>query len=158
MYNKLIRQFYTLLSAQHQQRGHHLSPYGVIVMLLAIFPMLYFSSQWLSHFVSGSLYLFPPFPQPSLLWQPLVCPSYLEVCVFICLLIFFISDCAYIFDYAAYNHGDTSTSTLLTLDISREGVEKHHSKKEVENRNVEKGKAKCKTQVAFLLIWHWLCL
>lgn len=69
---------------------------------------------------------------------------------------FFISDCAYIFDYAAYNHGETSTSTLLTLDISREGVEKHHIKKEVENRNVEKGKAKCKTQVAFLLLWHWL--
>lgn len=33
-----------------------------------------------------------------------------------------------------YNHGEIYTSHWITLDISREGVEKHHIKKEIENQ------------------------
>ena len=46
VYNMVIWQFCTLRSAHRSKCSHHLSPYKVISVLLAIFPRLYFSSLW----------------------------------------------------------------------------------------------------------------
>ena len=54
-------------------------------MLLAILPMLYFSSPWLIYFITGSWYpliLFIYFthpPHPPSLWQPTICSLHLRV-------------------------------------------------------------------------------
>lgn len=52
--------FCTLLSPHLNKCGHLLPPHSVIIMLLAVFPMLYFSSPWLIYLIPGRVYLLIP--------------------------------------------------------------------------------------------------
>lgn len=47
--------FRTLQNDPHDKPSYPLSPYQVVTILLTIFPMRYFTSQWLLYFVPGSL-------------------------------------------------------------------------------------------------------
>ena len=42
---------------KERKYSYHLSPYNIITVFLTIFPMLYFSSLWLNHFITGILCL-----------------------------------------------------------------------------------------------------
>ena len=75
-YTTGIQQFCTLLSAHHSKRGHHLSPYNSITILLIIFLCCTFHP--LDLFITGGLYLLSPvpispFPHPSPFWQLPLC-------------------------------------------------------------------------------------
>lgn len=55
-YNILLQHLYTLYD-HHHKFSNHLSPYKIIIILLAFFPMLYITSLYLLYFLNGSLYL-----------------------------------------------------------------------------------------------------
>ena len=53
--------FNNFICYSHQKYSYDLSPYNTIMTLLAIFLMLDLSSPWLSHSITGSLFLPIPF-------------------------------------------------------------------------------------------------
>lgn len=56
----MIWYFYALWSDHHCESSYHLSPYNVIIILLALVPTLYIISLWLHYFITGSLFFIFP--------------------------------------------------------------------------------------------------
>ena len=80
----MIRHLYNLRSGHPAESSTHLRPYVGITQLLAVFPMLYFTSPWpfcnyQFLFLSPCAFFTSP-PGTPLIWQPSKCSLYLRVC------------------------------------------------------------------------------
>lgn len=85
--NIMIQQLYPLCCADHMY-SYHMSPYSILTIALTMLFMLYLSSQLLTDFITGSLYLsllFTHFSHPSI---PLAILSVFHVFMRLFLLLF----------------------------------------------------------------------
>ena len=89
LYSTAVRHLFHLRS----KCTAHLAPNRVITKLLAIFPVLYFTSPWLFYtyqfvvFTTFAFFTQPPNLPP--ICQPSVCSLYLSLLLFVCSLILF---------------------------------------------------------------------